>query len=80
MRYALRLHAGQRRESDGAAFVLHPLEVASLLHHVAYPDHVVAAGILHDTIEDGPATIQTIEARFGEAVAAIDVAADDRAQ
>ena len=48
--YAERLHAGQRRQADGAPFILHPLEVCCLLYHTGAPDHVIAAGVLrrHD--------------------------------
>ena len=46
------MHRGQRREVDGAPFIVHPLEVASLLYFVGAPDTVVAAGVLHDVIED----------------------------
>jgi (p)ppGpp synthase/HD superfamily hydrolase len=69
--FARDAHDEHRRASDAALLIIHPLEVASLLHNVGYPDHVVAAGILHDTVEDGPATIQAIEAGFGEDIAAI---------
>jgi hypothetical protein len=69
--FARHAHDEHRRASDAALLIMQPLEVVSLLHNVGYPDHVVAAGILHDTVEDGPTTIQTIEARFGEEIAAI---------
>ena len=45
------MHAGQRRQLDGAPFIEHPLEVAAILHDAGAPDHVIAAGILHDTLE-----------------------------
>jgi (p)ppGpp synthase/HD superfamily hydrolase len=61
-------HAGQRRESDGAPFVIHPLEVASLLHRSGYPDHVVAAAVLHDVLEDTDAERSELEAEFGRQV------------
>ena len=64
-------HAEQRRESDAARFITHPLEVASLLHNTGHSERLVAAGILHDSVEDCPATIDTIKARFGSEVAAI---------
>lgn len=48
--YAERMHAGQRR-TDGTPFILHPLEVASLLLYVGAPDHLIAAGVLHDVLE-----------------------------
>ena len=62
-------HAGQRRESDNAPFVMHPIEVATLLHEAGYPDHVIAAGALHDVIEDTDTESAEISKRFGPKVA-----------
>jgi (p)ppGpp synthase/HD superfamily hydrolase len=62
-------HAGQRRESDNAPFVMHPIEVATLLHEAGYPDHVIAAGALHDVIEDTETQSAEISKRFGPKVA-----------
>jgi (p)ppGpp synthase/HD superfamily hydrolase len=67
--YASRLHSGQRRASDDAPFIVHPLEVASLLHSMGYPDHVVAAAILHDSIENTAAELDDIAHRVGQHVA-----------
>jgi pimeloyl-ACP methyl ester carboxylesterase len=47
LRYAHEAHAGQRRGADGAAFILHPVEVASLLFDARAPDHLIAAGAPH---------------------------------
>jgi Ni,Fe-hydrogenase III large subunit len=69
--YARELHRGQRRDSDAAPFILHPLEVAALLHNSNQPQHVVVAGILHDAIEDSDAQSKDIAERFGAQVAAI---------
>ena len=69
--YAERLHTGQRRKIDGSPFIEHPLEVASLLYHAGAPDHVIAAGVLHDTLEKTDATEAELAARFGARVAAL---------
>lgn len=45
-------HAGQVREGDQAPFLLHPLEVGARLSMCGYSDYVVAAGLLHDVLED----------------------------
>jgi (p)ppGpp synthase/HD superfamily hydrolase len=66
--FAERVHGGQRRESDQAAFVLHPIEVAALLHVTGHAEAVVAAGILHETIEATATGPDEIRARFGDAV------------
>jgi (p)ppGpp synthase/HD superfamily hydrolase len=67
--FARERHAGQRRQADGAEFVLHPIEVAALLERSGYPDHVVAAAVLHDVLEDTDAERADLEARFGDDVA-----------
>jgi (p)ppGpp synthase/HD superfamily hydrolase len=64
--------------ADGASFVIHPLEVASLLERSHYPDHVVAAAVLHDVLEDTDAERSELEARFGPEVGAlVDLVSDD---
>jgi (p)ppGpp synthase/HD superfamily hydrolase len=63
--YAQRAHGGQRRQVDGAPFILHPIEVASLLIEADEPDHVVAAGALHDTIEKTPVDAGELRRQFG---------------
>ncbi|CAA9534671.1 MAG: GTP pyrophosphokinase, (p)ppGpp synthetase I [uncultured Solirubrobacteraceae bacterium] len=76
--YGLELHEGQLRDSDAAPFILHPLEVAVLLRNRGYDDDVVAAGILHDAVEDTDATPAEIEERFGPRVARlVSVLSDD---
>jgi (p)ppGpp synthase/HD superfamily hydrolase len=69
--FARDLHADQRRDWDGAPFILHPLEVAALLSTAGWPDEVVAAGILHDIVEDTDVDVATVGERFGEPVAAL---------
>ena len=64
-------HAGQRRDADGGPFVLHPVEVASMLRDAGYPDHVVAAGMLHEVLEDTDAQREELERRFGREVATL---------
>lgn len=67
--FARELHRGQRRESDEAPFILHPLEVAALLHATGHSETVIASGILHDTVEDTEVGVEAIEQRFGREVA-----------
>jgi len=69
--YAEQLHSGQTRRADGAPFVLHPLEVASLLHADGAPDHLIAAGALHDVIEKTSVTAAQLRKRFGARVALV---------
>lgn len=62
-------HGGQRRESDGAPFLVHPLEAAALLQRAGCPDHVVAAAVLHDVLENTDVGPAELESRFGRTVA-----------
>jgi len=66
-------HAGQRREVDGAPFVVHPYEVAMVLHSAGYGDEILAVALLHDVVEKG-ASIDDVREAFGPQIAA-DVAA-----
>jgi (p)ppGpp synthase/HD superfamily hydrolase len=67
--FAAHMHAGQQRSGDHAAFVAHPMEVAAMLDRGDYPDHVVAAAVLHDVLENTDEDIEDLETRFGRAVA-----------
>ncbi|MDP9134379.1 MAG: HD domain-containing protein [Actinomycetota bacterium] len=69
LEFAAERHRGQRREADDAAFILHPLEVAQLLRNRDYPDEIVAAGVLHDSLEETDATPRELEELFGAEVA-----------
>lgn len=72
--YAVEQHAGQKRDADGAPFVLHPIEVATMLADAGAPDHVVAAGVLHDTLEKTAAEPADLNERFGGRITALVVA------
>ena len=73
------MHHAQRRESDAAPFILHPLEVAVLLHNRGFEDEVVAAGLLHDVVEDTDTTPEELRERFGDRVAELVAALSDDA-
>jgi (p)ppGpp synthase/HD superfamily hydrolase len=76
--FATSRHAGQTRDIDSIPFVTHPVEVACLLHEAGYPDEVVAAGVLHDVLEDTDVELPELEDRFGAEVAAlVAVVSDD---
>ena len=77
--FAVDRHRGQRRDADRAPFILHPLEVAQLLSGRGCPDHVVAAGVLHDVIEDADVGQDELERRFGPEVARLVAAVSEPA-
>lgn len=69
LRYAGMCHAGMVRKGSGAPYMLHPMEVAEILSTMTNDSEILAAGLLHDTIEDTPATEEDIRSRFGDRVA-----------
>jgi len=68
--YSAKVHQGQIRLS-GEPYLSHPLEVAYVLGQMKMDDTTIAAGLLHDTIEDTDANIEEIERLFGEETAQI---------
>lgn len=64
LRFASERHGGQVRDGDKAPFVVHPLEVGSILTLAGYADHVVAAGVLHDVLEDTDTDEAELAERF----------------
>jgi (p)ppGpp synthase/HD superfamily hydrolase len=69
--FAEQRHHGQRRKVDGAPFIAHPKEVAELLRESGAPDHVIAAGALHDVLEDTDVTREELARRFGREAASL---------
>jgi GTP pyrophosphokinase len=67
-RTAEQAHKGQARIS-GEAYIHHCIEVANTLADMLVPAEVVAAGLLHDTVEDTPITLDIIRRDFGEDIA-----------
>ncbi len=68
--YSLQVHSGQTRAS-GEPYLVHPLEVALVLAEMKMDPVAVAAGLLHDSVEDTSVTIVDIRKEFGEQVAHI---------
>jgi guanosine-3',5'-bis(diphosphate) 3'-pyrophosphohydrolase len=68
--FCVQHHQGQMRAS-GEPYIIHPLEVAEVLAELKMDSTAIAAGLLHDAVEDTPATSEEIEAGFGDQVAHI---------
>jgi (p)ppGpp synthase/HD superfamily hydrolase len=75
--FAASHHEGQTRDLDDTPFVTHPVEVACLLHEAGYSDEVVAAGVLHDVLEDTDVERGELEELFGSEVARLVAAVSD---
>ncbi len=66
--YAKEMHGDQKRES-GEPYISHPLEVAYILADMQLDSEAIAAGLLHDVIEDTKSDYSEVAARFGDNVA-----------
>src|SRR5512141_1598462 len=67
-RVAEEAHRGQKRHS-GEPYINHCLAVASILADLRVPPEVIAAGLLHDTVEDTSITLNDLRRDFGETIA-----------
>lgn len=63
-------HGGQKRLS-GEPYISHPLEVTSILADLHLDTVCLAAGMLHDVVEDTPTSIEGLQAEFGPEIAHI---------
>ena len=68
--FSLVHHQGQTRAS-GEPYLVHPLEVSLVLSDMKLDSTAIAAGLLHDAIEDTPVTHEDVRREFGEQVAHI---------
>ncbi len=62
--FAYRLHEGQSRAS-GEAYIAHPIAVAGILRDLGGSSSMIAAGFLHDVVEDTEVSLEEIEQHFG---------------
>ena len=69
--FATAAHAAvkQVRKYTGEPYINHPIHVMSIVKTVPHTDAMLAAALLHDTVEDTGVTIDLIEQEFGSEVA-----------
>ncbi len=68
--FAIDAHAGQSRAS-GEPYVIHPIEVATILADLRMDVPTILAGVLHDVAEDTAYTLDDLRAEFGDTVATL---------
>lgn len=67
--FATRAHGDQKRKYTGEAYTVHLVEVMNIVRPVSRDDEMLAAALLHDTVEDTATTVDDIKAEFGDRVA-----------
>lgn len=76
--FAINAHRGQIRKSEpDKPMIVHPISVGMLLEEYGYDEEIVAAGYLHDVVEDTKYTIEDIKNEFGEEVANLVMSASE---
>lgn len=69
--FATKAHEGQFRKTKDIPMITHPIRVAEILKEAGFSEEVIAAGYLHDTVEDTDITLEDIENEFSSDVARI---------
>ena len=73
LEFACRVHKNQYRKNpeDQIPFIHHPMMVALILQRAGFNAQVIAAGMLHDVLEDTTVTYRELETRFGPYIAGL---------
>jgi myo-inositol-1(or 4)-monophosphatase len=69
IKFAVDAHSGMTRKRSNTPYIVHPMEAAVIVSTMTSNDEVIAAAVLHDVVEDTPATIDDVRRRFGDRVA-----------
>lgn len=71
MVFAMEKHHGVKRKASNIPFILHPMETAVIAATMSDDPALLAAALLHDTVEDTDTTLEEIAENFGEEVLAL---------
>lgn len=69
VKLATKAHSGTERRGKAYPYIIHPMESASIVATLTNDQEMLAAAILHDTVEDTDVTLEQIREMFGERVA-----------
>lgn len=67
--FATQAHSGTERRGKAYPYIIHPMEAVSIVATITNDPEMLAATILHDTVEDTDVTIEQIRELFGQRVA-----------
>lgn len=68
---ALRAHSGQTRKDTPIPYIVHPVRVAILLARYGFSDNVIAAGLVHDVVEDTSISLEDVRQELGSTVSVL---------
>ena len=71
IQFTARAHRDQLRKGTDTPYIAHPFAVGLILSQLGFPEPVIAAGFLHDTLEDCGITVADLTREFGTEIAAI---------
>lgn len=66
--FSTKAHDGMRRRKSKVPYIVHPMEVGAIISTMSDNQEVIAAGLLHDVVEDAGVTIEEIGEKFGARV------------
>ena len=69
--FAVRAHAGTERRGKGFPYIVHPMEAVEIVATMTSDQELLAAAVLHDTVEDTDTTVEQIRAEFGDRIASL---------
>ena len=69
--FAVRAHAGTERRGKGFPYIVHPMEAVEIVATMTRDQELLAAAVLHDTVEDTAVTVEQIRAEFGDRIASL---------
>lgn len=75
--FAVEAHRNTVRRGKGFPYIVHPMEALSIVATLTANQELLAAAVLHDTVEDSPVSVEDIRREFGERVAGLVKAESD---
>lgn len=79
LEFAAKAHKGHNRKGrNEIPYIVHPVEVALILQKNEMADYIIAAGLLHDTLEDTSLKVDELIDRFGKEIAGLVIDASER--
>ena len=69
--FAVKAHSGTERRGKGFPYIVHPMEAMEIVATMTSDQELLAAAVLHDTVEDTSVTVEEIRQQFGERIATL---------